>query len=374
MSDPLAYLDDELGALAARDLLRQPATPLHPTALTFCSNDYLGLAHRPPPPAPAGAGAARLIAGERAEHAALERDLALWLQAESALLFTSGYAANLGAVSALARPGDLILSDALNHASLIDGARLSKARVEVVPHNDVGAIDAALAKRPEARALVVVESYYSMDADGPDLTALRAVCDARGAALFVDEAHALGILGPEGRGLCAAAGVRPDVLAGTLGKSLGSQGAFIVGRASLRTFLWNRARSFVFSTGLSPAAAAAGSAGLAYVRATPDASAAVLAMAADFRRSVASLIHEHGDPHLRLLGHSHVVPLVVGPPARALLLAAGLRARGVHALAVRPPTVPDGTARIRFTVTGAHRPSDVARAVGALGDALAELR
>src|SRR5262249_14986618 len=153
---------------------------------------------------------------------------------------------------ALARPGDVVVSDALNHASLIDGARLSRAEVAVVPHADVGAIDRALAGRAGRRAWVLVESYYSMDADGHDLAALRHVCDEHGAALVIDEAHALGVLGPEGRGLAAAAGVRADVLVGTLGKAFGAQGAFVAGRAELRDWLWNRARSFVFSTGISP--------------------------------------------------------------------------------------------------------------------------
>ena len=157
-----------------------------PDELSFCSNDYLGLAGGNAPPAPSGAGASRLIAGERAEHRRLEHALASWLEVDDTLLFTSGYAANVGALSALAGPGDLVVSDALNHASIIDGARLSRARVAVVPHGDVDAVAEALDRRTESRAWVALESYYSMDADGPDLGALRAVCDARGAGMLLE--------------------------------------------------------------------------------------------------------------------------------------------------------------------------------------------
>src|SRR5262249_8238829 len=160
------------------------------------------------------------------------------LGAESALLFSSGYAANVGVVAALARPGDVIVSDALNHASIIDGCRLSGASVRVVPHRDAGAVEAALATSGGAtHRWVVTETYFSMDGDSPDLPALRAACDRHDAALVVDEAHALGVLGPRGTGLCAAAGIRPDVLIGTAGKALGLQGAFVAGSCSLRRWL-----------------------------------------------------------------------------------------------------------------------------------------
>src|SRR5262249_15413150 len=157
-----------------------------------------------------GAGASRLIVGEHPAHGHLERALASWLDVEACLLFSSGYAANLGTIAALASPGDLIVSDVLNHASIIDGARLSHARVVVVGHNNADAVATALKDRAGGRAWVLVESYYSMDADGPDLGRLRTICDELGAALFVDEAHALGVLGPGGRGRCAEAGVVPD--------------------------------------------------------------------------------------------------------------------------------------------------------------------
>jgi 8-amino-7-oxononanoate synthase len=377
--DPLAHLADQLDQLEHDGLRRDARPAARPAAhLSFCSNDYLGLASRTAPPASSGAGASRLIAGERDEHRRLERAFASWLGVEDVLAFSSGYAANVGTVSALAVPGDLIVSDALNHASLIDGARLSRARVAVVPHGEVAAIATALAERAEARAWVVVESYYSMDADGPDLAALRSVCDAHGAALYVDEAHALGVLGPAGRGRCAEAGVTPDVLVGTLGKSFGSQGAFVGGRGVLREWLWNRARSFVFSTGLAPVSAAAGSRALQEVIERPELGAHVRDLAARLRSGLLGAASDGAvggaasAPQVepaRVLGFGHVVPVVLGTPARALRWAAHMRELGVDVHAIRPPTVPAGASRIRMTVTAAHRVEDIDRAIDAFASA-----
>ena len=359
-SDPLAHLGAQLAQLERDGLRRRAATPLPADALSFCSNDYLGLASRSAPPnAPAGAGASRLIAGERDEHRRLEQALARWLGTEDALLFTSGYAANVGTLAALAGPGDLIVSDALNHASIIDGARLSRARVVVTPHGDVGAVRATLAQRTEERAWVVVESYYSMDADSPDLGALREVCDELGAGLVVDEAHALGVLGPEGRGLCAAQRMVPDVLVGTLGKAFGGQGAFVAGRTVLRDFLWNRARSFVFSTGLAPVSAAAAQEALLQIIDRPELAAHVAAMAARLRAGL-----ERAGAS-RILGYGHVVPLLVGGPTKAVDLAERMRSRGVAVHAIRPPTVPPGSSRIRLTVTARHVAADIDRVIDA---------
>lgn len=378
--DPLAHLADQLAQLELEGLRRdaRPAARRQST-LSFCSNDYLGLASRSAPAASSGAGASRLIAGERDEHRRLERAFATWLGVEDVLAFSSGYAANVGAVSALAGAGDLIVSDALNHASLIDGARLSRARVAVVPHGDAGAVARALAQRSEARAWVLVESYYSMDADGPDLPALRALCDAHGAALYVDEAHALGVLGPAGRGRCAEAGVTPDVLVGTLGKAFGSQGAFVAGRGVLREWLWNRARSFVFSTGLAPVSAAAGVRALQEVIEHPELAARVRDLAARLRSGLLAAATADGavvapasaaqvEPP-RVLGFGHVVPVVLGAPARALRWAAQMREHGVDVHAIRPPTVPAGASRIRMTVTAEHRAEDIDRAVHAFTSA-----
>lgn len=377
--DPLAHLAEQLEQLEREGLRRHARLPARPSSLSFCSNDYLGLASRAAPPVASGSGASRLIAGERDEHRRLERAFAAWLGVEDVLAFSSGYAANVGALSALAGAGDLIVSDSLNHASLIDGARLSRARVAVVPHGDRSAIERVLVERREARAWVVVESYYSMDADGPDLAALRTLCDARGAALYVDEAHALGVLGPAGRGRCAEAGITPDVLVGTLGKAFGSQGAFVAGRTVLREWLWNRARSFVFSTGLAPVSAAVGVRALQQVIEQPELAAKVGDLSTRLRgglvaagavacRSFASTPAEL-DPSPRLLGFGHVVPVVLGTPQRALRWAASMREQGVDVHAIRPPTVPAGAARIRMTVTAAHGAEDVDRAVDAFASA-----
>ncbi len=252
-----------------------------------------------------------------------------------------------------------MVSDALNHASIIDGARLARARVAVVPHLDVSAVDAALRRRTGGRAFVVIESYFSMDANSPDLRSLRAVCDEHGAALVVDEAHALGVLGPEGRGLCAAAGVRPDVLIGTLGKAFGAAGAFVAGAPVLIDWLWNRARSFVFSTGMSPLLAAAALHNLERACREADRRGRVLAHAGALRAALAA-------EGLAVGGHGHILPWVLGDEARAMEAAAALRERGVHVLAVRPPTVPAGSARIRMTVSAAHAEADVARAAAAV--------
>jgi 8-amino-7-oxononanoate synthase len=326
---------------------------------SFSSNDYLGLARRTAPSTRSGAGASRLIAGERVEHAELEAALADWLETDACLVFSSGYAANVGTLSALAAPGDLIVSDALNHASLIDGMRLSKARVVVTPHNDVDAIERALASRQEGRAWVVVESYYSMDADGPDLGLLRAACDRHRAALYVDEAHALGVLGPDGRGRAAEAQVTADVLVGTLGKALGSQGAFVAGSVLLREWLWNRARSFVFSTGLAPVSARAALLALNEIRAHSDRRERVLANAERLRTGLRRL-------GLHPMGFGHVVPLLAGTPDHASRWSKQLAEAGVAIAPIRPPTVPEGTSRLRLTVTALHEPRDIDQVIDAM--------
>lgn len=369
--DPLAHLRVALDELEAAGLRRRKPAP-H-AGLSYCSNDYLGLADRRlgETTARVGSGASRLIAGEDEAHAELEGAIAAWLGLETSLLFSSGYAANVGMVSALAGPSDLVVSDALNHASLIDGARLSRARVAVTPHNDVEAVRAALASRTEERAWVIVESYYSMDADGPDLARLRSVCDEHHAALIVDEAHALGVLGPMGLGRCAEAGIEPDVMVGTLGKSFGTQGAFVAGSHLLRDWLWNRARSFVFSTGLAPIVAEAALEALVVMEMRPELREATLARAAELRTGLAEVV---AGTDLRLLGFGHVVPVLVGGSADALELSRLVRAEGLDVPAIRPPTVPAGSARLRLTVTARHSAGDIAHAVACMGRSLRRWR
>jgi 8-amino-7-oxononanoate synthase len=356
---PLRHLDAELGGLAERGLLREPPATGGSTAelLDLCSNDYLGYAAEPwpGPSGRSGAGASRLVSGNHRAHEETEAVLAAWLGAEAALLFSSGYAANVGVLTALAQPGDVIVSDALNHASIIDGCRLSGATVRVTPHRDAGAVGAALADAAGARRRwVVTESYFSMDGDSPDLASLRSLCDQYDAALLVDEAHALGVLGPRGSGLCAAAGIQPDVLIGTAGKALGLHGAFVVGSRSLRLWLWNRARSFVFSTGVSPALAAA--IGDRARRAIEDdaARARLDGNAMRLREGLARLGVQGP-----LQGSGPVIPWIVGPPEEALRLSRRLREHGVLVQAIRPPTVPAGTSRLRVTATASLSAAEI---------------
>jgi 8-amino-7-oxononanoate synthase len=302
-------------------------------------------------------------------HDELERASAELVGQSAALVFSSGYAANVGLLTALAGPGDLIVSDRLNHASLIDGARLSRAEVAVVPHLDVEAVGAALSqRRPRAkRALVVTETYFSMDADSPDLRALRAVCDEHDAALVVDEAHALGVLGPEGRGVCADQGVEADALVGTYGKAFGAGGAFVAGCPVLADWLWNRARSLVFSTGLSPAVAAAALDGITVAGREPERRAAVVAGAEALRAGL-------GKAGVTCAGFGHIIPWVIRDAAEAMRMSARLAEKNIAVRAIRPPTVPPATARLRFTVTAHHRSSDIERVVEAVHAALEELR
>jgi 8-amino-7-oxononanoate synthase len=361
----LSFLDDALAAARRDHLLRVRPSSVPSWLVCFCSNDYLGLAKRPAPAAVCGAGASRLVSGEHAIHRELEVAAAELVGQATALVFTSGYAANVGLVSALAGPGDLVVSDALNHASLIDGARLSRATVQVVPHLDLDATAAALARPRAGRAFVLTESYFSMDADSPDLGALRRLCDEHSAALLVDEAHALGVLGPGGRGLCAEAGVQPDALVGTFGKAFGAGGAFVAGSDALVAWLWNRARSFVFSTGLSPVLAAAALEGVTTAARQPGRRETVLSRAAAVREGLAAL-------GLVLRGRGPIVPWIVGDARKAVRVAESLVARGIDVRPIRPPSVPAGTARLRITLTAEHTQGDVDRLVGAIAGALQE--
>ncbi len=345
----LDFLELELAALAHAARLRTTPEPgANAGAIVLCSNDYLGLGKLPLPGGPrGGSGASALVCGYGPEHAAAEQALARWLAVEAVLMFSSGYAANVGVVPALVGRGDAIYSDALNHASLIDGARLSGADIHVFPHLDVE----GLAGRLEAtrdryrRRLVLTESYFSMDGDCADLARLRSLCEENQAMLMVDEAHALGVYGPAGRGLCAAAGVVPDVLVGTLGKSLGLQGAFVGGSATLRTWLWNRARSFVFSTAASPAVAGAVPVRVALV-AGAEAPRAWLEEASERVRAV---LREAGAP-MPPGSTGPIVPWVLGSERRALAASDDLLEAGFLVKAIRPPTVPEAGSRLRLTL------------------------
>jgi 8-amino-7-oxononanoate synthase len=270
-------------------------------------------------------------------------------------------------ISALAEQGDLIVSDALNHASIIDGCRLSRAEVVVVPHNDVGAVESALRASHARRRWVITESYFSMEGDTPDLEGLRTVCNQHDAALVLDEAHAIGVLGPGGRGLGASCGVIPDVLVGTLGKALGAQGAFVAGSAHLCRWLWNRARSFVFSTGLSPLLAAVGCGAVAEARADDAGRERVKAVGAQLR---AGLL-ERGVRVASRLGP--VLPVVLGSEAKAVAWSNALARLGITVQAIRPPTVPQGTSRLRITCRADLTDAELSTALDGFARVVAEV-
>lgn len=326
--------------------------------LNFCSNDYLGLgARHVETKGSAGSPSSRLVTGNELVHEELEHLLAAWVGLPSALLFSSGYAANVGTLGALLGRGDLVVSDQLNHASLIDGCRLARAEVQVLPHLDLDALEDALrgARAHERRVLVVHESIYSMDGDGPDLPAVRSLCDRYGAWWMLDEAHALGVCGPSGAGRARAEGVVPDVLVGTLGKSVGAGGAFVAGAPVLREWLINRARSFVFSTAV-PAA---------QVRVTHAQVKA--AMAADeLRARLMFHVKRLREGLVLSEGPGAIVPLLVGSNEAALQRSRALLERGLLVGAIRPPTVPAGTARLRITPMATHTDGHIDQLLDAL--------
>jgi 8-amino-7-oxononanoate synthase len=368
-------LEEELRALEDRGRLRAPpevtggsrtlpALGGLPLA-SFCSNDYLGLASHPALKEAAaraadasgfGASASRLVSGDFPEHRSLERKLAQLVGLPSALLFPTGYQANIGVVTALASREDLILSDAANHASLIDGCRLSRARVEVFPHRDLQALEAALANAPPSRRrIIVTESLFSMDGDLAPLADLADLARRYEAALVVDEAHALGVLGPSGRGLCREAGVVPDALVGTLGKSFAAQGGFVAGTAAMTRLLVNKARTFIFTTATPPPVAAAAERAVD-LSSGPE---------GDLRRG--ALFSRIEQLRAFLPGpRTPIIPLIVGTDRAAIAASSSLRSRGLFVQAIRPPTVPEGTARLRITLSAEHDEAQVAALVAAL--------
>lgn len=379
-----------LDELRRSDLLRSPPTSSLPAGthlvvdgqrlLNLCSNNYLGLAddHRLRAALTdaashwGGASGSRLITGTLTPHRDAEAALADMVHQPDARLFTSGYATNVGVISGLLGPQDVVFSDSLNHASLIDGCRLSRARVVVYPHRDVEALAALLhTHRPQHRAaLIATDAVFSMDADLAPLPALRALADRHDAALLVDEAHSLGVLGPEGRGLCAATGVRPDLLTGMLGKSFGLGGGFVAADHDTLHLLESSARSYIFSTGMHAALAAIIPAAVTWVRAADDARTRLRAHRATLTRAVpSSFLSSSAPPDTSI----PVLPVLLGDSARALAVAAALRERGVFGQAIRPPTVAPGAARLRLVPIATHSDADIARAADVLHEVLLSL-
>ncbi len=350
--------------------------PLAPAAADFCSNDYLGLTRHPAvreaveralrDGLPLGSTGSRLVSGDHPAITALEAGFAAWRGTEAALFFSSGYAAGVGVLSTLLRRQDIVFSDAHNPASLIDGMRLSGAQRVIVPHNDVAAFREALRRHPalgDQRRFLVVESLYSMDGDWAPLAELAAACASAGVAMIVDEAHATGITGAAGAGCVAARPDIEDVVVATLhpcGKALGAAGALVAGSRLLRDYLINHSRSFVFSTAPPPVLAVQISAAIRVIEQEPELASELTAQARHLREQLTALgWAPGGDPD------SPIVPLVLGSDAAALAAAAALTASGFAVRAIRPPTVPEGTARLRLTVHAGQHP-DAARRLASL--------
>jgi glycine C-acetyltransferase/8-amino-7-oxononanoate synthase len=345
--------------------------------LLLCSNDYLGLAADPRVRGAAaeaalrwgaGAGASRLIAGNMEPHRDLELRLAAFKGYEAALLFGSGYLANIGAISALAGRGGIVFSDELNHASIVDGCRLARAETFVYRHGDAEHLARGLAEAGERAALIVSDGVFSMDGDVAPLAELVRLAREHGCRLMIDEAHATGALGPGGRGSVAAAGLSDevDLVVGTLGKALGSYGAYVCASAELRDFLLNTSRSFIFSTALPPPALAAASAALELLEAEPQRVERLRANAAALREGLLAEGLEAGD------GESQIVPLRVGEAEPTMSLCEALLERGVFAQGIRPPTVPPGSSRLRFSVMATHEAADLRDAARQAGAAARE--
>ncbi|WP_063820879.1 8-amino-7-oxononanoate synthase [Parafrankia elaeagni] len=406
-SDPLGWLDEAARLRAAAGLHRvlrprapraaatagTPTTPgvaggpvelpvqgsLQPWTngdllLDLAGNDYLGLARHPEVVEGgiaalrafgAGSTGSRLVSGTTTLHGELEEALAAHLGFSVALVFSSGYAANLAMLTVLTGPGDLVVSDERNHASLVDACRLSRAEVLVTPHADVAAVDEALATRAWRRAFVLTDSVFSADGDLAPLPALHAVARRHGAVLLVDEAHGLGVVGPGGRGALAAAGLagEPDVVATvTLSKSLGSQGGAVLGPAALRDHLIDTARTFIFDTGLAPACAGSALAALRLLTARPE-------LPDQVRHRARQIAEATGAPEPA----GAVVSVVLGDPERAVAVAAACREDGVAVGCFRPPTVPPGTSRLRVAARADLTDGDIERAVGVITSAIARI-
>ena len=349
--------------------------------LLLCSNNYLGLADHPRVREAAaeaamrwgvGAGASRLVSGTMTIHRRLEERLAAFERREACLLFGSGYLANIGVIGALAGRGDTVFSDELNHASIIDGCRLSRADVVVYRHLDVEHLEWSLrrhARREAGRRLIVTDSVFSMDGDLAPLETIVELAGAYGARLVVDEAHATGALGPDGRGALAEAGLHGevDVLVGTLGKALGSYGAFVCADAQMVRYLINASRPLIFSTAPSPPAVAGALAALELLQERPHRIERLHSNA----RVLRGALSREG---FAVAGEGiHIVPLIVGEEDRAMDLCQAAIERGVFAQAIRPPTVPEGSSRLRLAATASHTAADMRMAAGVLGDAAREL-
>jgi 8-amino-7-oxononanoate synthase len=342
--------------------------------IDFCSNDYLGIAAHPrvieafvaaAREHGVGARASHLITGHQGEHGALEEELAAFTGRERALLFSTGYMANLGLATALAGKDALVLGDRLNHASLIDAGRIARARLAWYPHGDAAALEGTLAAASDARALVLTDGVFSMDGDLAPLPALAATCARHGAILAVDDAHGLGVMGAGGGGTLEHFGLgsrEVPVLVGTLGKAFGSFGAFVAGDADCIETLIQRARTYIYTTALPVAVAAATRAALAVSIAESWRRSRVLALARRFRALAAEAGLALAD------STTPIQPILLGDAGAAVSASKRLLERGFYVAAIRPPTVPAGTSRLRVALSAAHRDADLEGLVAALAE------
>lgn len=382
--DPLGWIEESLATFERQGLARHLTAhhgPQGPTRLVagqellnFGSNDYLGLAAHPRLVEAAveaarqfgwGSGASPLVSGYSQLHERLESRLAEFEGTEAARVFVSGFAANTGTVAALVGPGDAVFPDRKNHASLLDGCRLSRADVRPYAHGDWRQLDALLARAGACRRrLIVTDSLFSMDGDLAPLAQLAELAQRHQAMLMVDEAHATGVFGRLGRGVAEHLAVEQGVhvRAGTLSKALGGLGGFVAGSRALVQWLAHRARPYVFSTAAPPAVAAAALAAIDIVQREPERRRRLLALAAQLRRALSEQGWNVGT------SASQIIPIVVNDPAQALRLAEALRQRGLLVPAIRPPSVPEGESCLRISLTSAHTPEMIERLTGALAE------
>ncbi len=364
----------------ARKLLQSPQTPQvivdGKPYLAFCSNDYLGLANHPDVISAlqasaqtfgVGSGASHLVAGHSSEHHALEEELAAFTGRERALLFSTGYMANVGAITALVGQGDAIFEDRLNHASLLDAGLLSGARFQRFLHNDVDNLQNRLDKTDAARKLIVVDGVFSMDGDCAPLPELAALAQKNNAWLMVDDAHGFGCLGKTGAGSAEHFGLTQEqlpILMGTLGKAAGSFGAFIAGSEILIETLIQFARPYIYTTAMPPAVAAATRASLRIIQHEHWRREHLAQLIAHFRKGAAAL-------GLQLMdSFSPIQPIVIGDEAKALLISQKLAERGILIVAIRPPTVPVGSSRLRITFSAQHAIEQVDQLLAVLADVI----
>jgi 8-amino-7-oxononanoate synthase len=378
---PFSALQSELNERASLGLLRQRSMLQSPQAphimvdgksyLSFCSNDYLGLANHPHLIAAlqqgaqqhgVGAGAAHLVSGHNATHHQLENELAAFGGKPAALLFSTGYMANLGVVQALVGKGDTVFADKLNHASLNDAMQLSRAAVKRYRHNDMTQLAQLLKQAKSGRKLVITDAVFSMDGDLAPLPELLVLCEQYDAWLLIDDAHGFGVLGEQGRGSLAYFGIASKrvICMATLGKAAGVFGAFVAAEQVVIDTLINHARSYVYTTATPPALASALLESLRLIANGDELRDHLQRLIAQLRSGLRSL------PWSVMPSATAIQPLLVGGNQAALNLSAGLRERGIWVAAIRPPTVPQGTARLRITLSAAHRAADVTRLIGSL--------